>query len=83
MRRPVNRSLANAGRRSPDSTPSVRRRHRHRLLSHSAYVDDLEAKLDALDDARPAVRAGLAWLRANPIPEAPITLVTPTSATAT
>ena len=44
-------------------------------LSHSAYVDDLEAKLDALDDARPAVRAGLAWLRANPIPEAPITLV--------
>lgn len=44
-------------------------------LSHSAYVDDLEAKLDALDDTRPAVRAGLAWLRANPIPEAPITLV--------
>lgn len=44
-------------------------------LTHTAYVDDLEAKLDALDDVRPAVRAGLAWLRANPIPEAPITLV--------
>ena len=44
-------------------------------LSHTAYVDDLEAKLDALDNVRPAVRAGLAWLRANPVPEAPITLV--------
>ena len=44
-------------------------------LSHAAYVDDLEAKLDALDDVRPAVRAGLAWLRANPVSDAPITLV--------
>ena len=47
----------------------------HLIEAGLAYVDDLEAKLDALDNVRPAVRAGLAWLRANPVTEAPITLV--------
>ena len=76
MRRPANRLLINAARRSPDSTPSVRRRRLRRSLASRTRPMSTISRQSSTHRQRAARRSSrFAWLRANPVPVAPITLV--------